>query len=458
MHTLEQLRSGALAGIRRLDLSANLTHFPPEIFALADSLEILNLSHNALCELPPELPRLKKLQVFFASHNRFTHLPEVLGQCPQLSQVGLRNNQIRHLPAAALPPRLRWLTLTDNALTQLPPELGQCPQLEKLMLAGNQLRTLPPSLAELPALALLRVAANQLEALPGWLWEMPALAWLAPAGNPWCEEALAAPADALGHADAGTPSDAPIHAPTIAWAELTLGEVLGEGASGITHQALWQPPGGAARSVAVKLFKGKLTSDGLPASERAACLAAGPHASLTSALGQLIGHPDGQDGLVMPLLPAHLQALAGPPSLASCSRDEYASATTFSPATALRLLQDSAQALAHLHAHGVVHGDFYAHNILWRPQTGQAVLSDFGAALRWPSAHPATWVPAQKLEVLAFGHLLAEVLARTSAASSAATPSTLAALQHWQTQCAQTVPARRPLMAQVAAALAALPV
>lgn len=39
MHTLEQLRSGALAGTRRLDLSCGLTEPPQEIFELADTLK-----------------------------------------------------------------------------------------------------------------------------------------------------------------------------------------------------------------------------------------------------------------------------------------------------------------------------------------------------------------------------------------------------------------------------------
>lgn len=51
MHTLEDLRAGKLAGTRRLDLSAGLTEFPEEIFDLADSLEILNLSGNQLSAL-----------------------------------------------------------------------------------------------------------------------------------------------------------------------------------------------------------------------------------------------------------------------------------------------------------------------------------------------------------------------------------------------------------------------
>ena len=80
MHTLDLLRSGALAGTRRLDLNAaGLTHLPPEVFALADTLEVLNLSDNQLTHLPHDLPRLHRLKVMFCSGNPFTHLPEVLG-------------------------------------------------------------------------------------------------------------------------------------------------------------------------------------------------------------------------------------------------------------------------------------------------------------------------------------------------------------------------------------------
>ena len=440
MHTLEQLRSGQLAGIRRLDLSAQLTEFPPEIFALADTLEVLNLSHNALRTLPPELPRLHRLNVLFASYNQFTDWPQVLGQCPQLRQVGLRNNQIRHLPADGLPPQLRWLTLTDNALTHLPDALGTCQHLEKLMLSGNPLQTLPEGLAHLPALALLRVAATQLRTLPGWLWELPALAWLAAAGSPWCDEAAPRPCAAA--------------VPDLAWATLRVHERLGEGASGWIHRADWAAPGQPPQAVALKLFKGTMTSDGLPHSEQAACLAAGPHPNVMGALGRVSDHPQGQAGLVMPLLPPHWQALAGPPSLASCSRDEYAPGLRLPPNVALRLLRDAAHALAHLHRQNVLHGDFYAHNLLWSPQHGQAMLSDFGAALRWPLNHAATWGQAQRLDVLAFGHLLDEVRSRLDDS-----PDSLglnSALRSWWQACTQARPAHRPDMATVAAALAAL--
>src|SRR5690606_34391903 len=166
MHTLDQLRRGELKGITRLDLRAEISHFPDEIFSLADSLEVLNLSGNRLSHLPADLPRLRKLRILFCSDNEFTQVPEVLGQLPQLEMIGFKANAISHLPASALPHGLRWLILTDNQLTELPDELGHCTQLQKLMLAGNQLRSLPASLADCHRLELLRLSANRFEQLP----------------------------------------------------------------------------------------------------------------------------------------------------------------------------------------------------------------------------------------------------------------------------------------------------
>lgn len=185
MHTLEQLRSGALKGIKRLDLSAGLTEFPPEIFELADSLEILNLSDNLLCQLPDDLDRLCHLRILFCSANRFVEFPTVLQKCKSLEMVGFKSNQICHVPEGALPRLLRWLILTDNRLESLPDDLGDCLRLQKLMLAGNRLRALPASLANCTELELLRISANTLEQMPAWISGHPKLAWLAFGGNPF---------------------------------------------------------------------------------------------------------------------------------------------------------------------------------------------------------------------------------------------------------------------------------
>jgi hypothetical protein len=205
--------------------------------------------------------------------------------------------------------------------------------------------------------------------------------------------------------------------------------------------------------VAVKLFRGAITSDGLSDSEQAASLSVGPHPQLCSAWARLTAHPQGAAGLVMPLLAADLQPLAGPPSLDSCSRDVYAPTARFSVSQAVRLLRDAAQALAHLHTHGVLHGDFYAHNLLWHPTSGTAVLSDLGAALRWPDGAGFAWPTAQRWDVLAFGHLLEEVLGRLVVSEEAV--ALRQRWQPWQTACQSTQVHERPAMCEVAHALAA---
>jgi hypothetical protein len=437
MHTLAQLRAGQLVGQRRLDLAAGLTEFPEEIFSLADTLEVLNLSGNQLSALPADLSRLHRLQIIFCSDNQFTTLPEVLGTCSQLRMVGFKANKIRTVPAAALPPQLRWLILTDNALESLPAEIGQCSPLQKLMLAGNQLRQLPGELANCSRLELLRIAANQLAELPAWLLTMPRLTWLAYAGNPF---SAAAEATAVArHPIASIP-----------WASLEVQQQLGEGASGVISRASWQRAEGLATAVAVKVFKGAVTSDGLPRCEMAACISAGRHPNLIAVEGKISQHPAGAEGLVLALIDPAYGNLAGPPSLATCTRDVYAPGTTFGLAAVVRLAHGIAAAAAHLHQQGILHGDLYAHNILATP-AGEALLGDFGAASFFEATEVAT-IGLVQLEARAFGCLLEELLAHCPAGESTA----LATLAGLQQRCMQPEVGRRPLFAELESVLAGL--
>ena len=324
---------------------------------------------------------------------------------------------------------MRWLTLTDNRLRHLPNALGERPDLEKVGLAGNQLDALPERLAGAPRLALLRLSANALPSLPGWLTELPALAWLGWGGNPLDRAA----------------NHQPLQPVDIPWPELQVHELLGQGASGRIHRAHWQAPGVPTRAVAVKLFKGAITSDGYPEEEMAACLAAAGHPQVMAALGRIAGHPDGAQGLVMPLLPEGWRVLADPPSPESCSRDVYDPGLRWPLAVALQIGRDMAAAAAHLRARGLQHGDLYAHNTLWDGHSGQAMLSDFGAASFIPPEADAHGL--ERVEVQALGWLLDELWTRCTEL----VPVPLQALQQ---ACVQPAVAQRPALAEVAAILA----
>ena len=434
--TLAALRSGQLKGITRLDLACDLQEFPREIFELADTLEVLNLSGNALSALPDDLSRLGKLRVLFCSENRFTQLPEVLSSCIHLEMVGFKANRIREVAAAALSPGLRWLILTDNQVSSLPDSIGSCTRLQKLMLAGNQLADLPEAMRGCVGLELLRIAANRFKILPEWLLQLPRLTWFAFGGNP---------------VSTAPPTPRPAVA-RLQWTDLELGEKLGEGASGVIHNAHWQPsPLEAWQTVAVKLFKGAVTSDGFPAEEMAACLAAGHHPHLIGVIGVLSGHPEGTNGLVMPRVDPGFRNLAGPPTLASCTRDIYGDGQRFSLPLVLDLAKGLAAVGEHLHARGISHGDFYAHNVLYRPEGG-CFLGDFGAASFYPPQARGGANPFEALEVRAFGCLLGELLERSEPELDVLLP----ALKALQLRCVAPVAASRPRFAELVATLESL--
>ena len=400
MHSLQeldaQLHSGALRGAQHIQLRAGLTAFPEQLYQLADTLEVLDLSGNQLTTLPDELTRFTQLRIVFASNNPFTELPRVLGRMPQLEMVGFKACQIRDVPADSLPPQLRWLILTDNQIGELPETLGERPRLQKLMLACNQLSALPDSLAQCDKLELLRISGNRFTALPAVVLQLPALAWLAIAGNPMTQKseqlALAGSAPAA-----------------ISYQDLAIQNLLGEGASGHIYRATREDDGA---DVALKLFKAGQTSDGTPQSELAAGLFAGKHPHLLTPIAAVQGGPDDKLAMALPLLPAGLQALAGPPSMASCTRDVYAPAARFKHDAAERLLQGVRSAVAHLHGRGMLHGDLYAHNILWNPATGDAVLSDLGAAALLHELSPTQMAQLQQMELRALRHLEDEVQTR----------------------------------------------
>ncbi len=431
METLNLLRSGQLAGSKRLNLACGLTQFPSEIFALADSLEILDLSNNHLRALPDEFERLKHLKIVFFTNNDFEEIPSVLSQCLGLKMVSFKSNQIASVGEHALPPSIRWLILTNNKIEKLPASLGSMSQLQKLMLAGNRLQSLPDEMASCLNLELIRLSANQLQRLPPWLFTLPRLSWLAYAGNPLCS----APA-----------THKPV-LPEIDWAELTLGETLGQGASGVIYKGLWTTEL-AQQEVAIKIFKGEVTSDGLPADEMAACLAAGCHDNLVNVLGKLSNAPEEKQGLVFSFIPPHYKNLGQPPDFDTCTRDTYSANASFSLPVILRLTIGIASAAAHLHAKGIMHGDLYAHNILV-DETGDSLLGDFGAACFYDPSDVVIGQALERLEVRAFGCLLEDMLDRCTLQEESEHSWAVESLRGLQQDCLKQVLSQRPRFTEI---------
>jgi hypothetical protein len=391
MQTLAQLKAGKLIGNKSIKISEGLTDFPMEILELADTLEILDLSGNKLNSLPSTFDRLHQIKILFLSDNCFEEIPKVIGKCQHLEMVGFKSNQIKTIDEEAFPKELRWLILTNNQIQKLPESMGDCYRLQKCGLAGNQLKALPKSMVNCQNLELLRISANQLTEFPAFLLELPKLTWLAFAGNPFCDSHLES-----------------IDLELISWENLTILKRLGEGASGEIFEAEWKFRG-EMKSVAVKIFKGDVTTDGYPADEMMAYALAGKNPSLVNLLGKLVAHPSGKEGLIFELIPPRFKNLADPPSFKTCTRDVFNSERKFSIDEIIKISQSVALVTEQLHQKNILHGDLYAHNTLIDNQC-QTLFGDFGAASFISFAKPELQSQLKSLDSRSWGILMDDLL------------------------------------------------
>ncbi|WP_165735090.1 leucine-rich repeat-containing protein kinase family protein [Pseudoalteromonas sp. C8] len=386
MNNLTELKSGKLVGATRLQLVEELNTFPEEIFSLADTLEVLDLSNNNLSTLPDEFACLTRLKRVFLSFNQFKHIPAVLAKCPALIMVAFKGCKITEFSDYCLPKNIEWLILTDNNITELPQSFGQFTKLKKLALAGNQLKQLPNSMSQCKSLELVRLSANNLTHVDDWLFELPKLAWLAFAGNDFNK------AQCLTKCSL---ENKPLN-------DYTLSHVIGQGASGVIHLAQ-----AADSAVAIKLFKGAITSDGYPLDEVNCCLQAGDHANLIKVLAYI--EQSDQLGLVMELIDKSFANLGLPPSLETCTRDTFNNDCHYSTEAILKIAQQMVSTLRHLHVRKVSHGDIYAHNTMVN-QTHNVLFGDFGAATNLTMLSEYQQKQLELIEVSALGCLIEDLL------------------------------------------------
>lgn len=393
MQTIQQLQAGELVGAKKIHISCDLSEFPHEIFDLHETLEYLDLSGNNLSDLPSDFHCLTKLKIVFFSNNNFTIFPKVLSKCHSLTMIGIRGNQISVIPENSLPEKLQWLILTDNQIETLPKSIGACTYLQKAALAGNKIRNLPIEMAKCIRLELLRISANDLQEIPLWLLSLPRLSWLAFSGNP-CSDIVALDRNNLEE---------------VFWREFEIEEQLGEGASGIISKAIWNSKGG--KKVAIKVFKGEVTSDGFPEDELITSMIVGEHDNLIPIIGKISEHPEQKEGLIMELIPAKFQNLGNPPSFETCTRDVFSEYSIYSINQILTIALGVSSAVSHLHEKGILHGDVYAHNTMVDSE-GNALLGDFGAATCYDRNSEMAHL-LERLDIRAFGCLLEDLLERS---------------------------------------------
>lgn len=463
---LHQLQAGELtsvsrlsqqqAPIVRLQISANLTELPEEVFDLADSLEILDLSNNKLTNLPDALATLVNMRILFLSNNDFEQIPAVLARCPKLEMISFKSNALTSVAEDVLPIDTRWLILTDNQIEKLPESMGQLHRLQKLALAGNRLQELPASMFACKNLELARLSANKLRSMPDWLFQLPKLAWLAFSGNEFNRISSLSGIDSSGdnkneknnkknNKTKASVIDVPL-------ANIELSELLGEGASGLIYRGDWltQPQSliGTDNHIAVKIFKGDVTSDGYPQDELDCCLSAGEQENLIKVIAKLDQtDADEKLGLVMELIPSSFYNLGLPPSLITCTRDTFSPGTSFDIHNITKIVSQMANAMTHLYENGISHGDVYAHNTMINEQA-DVLFGDFGAATNLNSLPKFQREAMERIEVRAFACLLDDLL-QLNSAESVKENQQLAALTELKNNCMSNASNRRPSFVEI---------
>ena len=160
---VEDLTTGQQEGSASLAYQ-KLLHIP--LFQL-HLLTKLDLSHNRLKQLPPEVSTLSHLEELNLTGNPIVELFETVGNLPKLRRLSLRRTGVMLLPRVEHLSRLEALSLADNGLTELPWVLPHLTNLTELDLSHNKLT---PELIEilytLAALRTLNLSYNGLVEYP----------------------------------------------------------------------------------------------------------------------------------------------------------------------------------------------------------------------------------------------------------------------------------------------------
>ncbi|KCV69154.1 hypothetical protein H696_04568 [Fonticula alba] len=159
---------GKMTALKDLFLGDNLLQDLPRSADRLTRLRRVELNNNRLKDLPVGLRRLTQLRRLNLGDNFIQSLTHEINRLTSLEELYLYNNFMVHLPPTLA--RLECLTIlsvVNNALADLPPDFGQyMPHLNQLYLASNQLKQLPSSIGSCKSLIVLRAENNKIESIP----------------------------------------------------------------------------------------------------------------------------------------------------------------------------------------------------------------------------------------------------------------------------------------------------
>jgi hypothetical protein len=227
------------------------------------------------------------------------------------------------------------------------------------MLSCNLLNSLPNDIINCQKIELIRLSNNKFEEVPKCIFELNNLAWISMANNPCFP--LTKLHDNMHFLDKNN---------------VLLEEKIGEGTSGIVYKSIFNNS-----DVAMKIYKNVITSDGLATNEIYVLSTINPHDNLINIIGLLYEQDKTNiQGMIMPLFNDYKQ-LGNPPTFETITRDVYENNLEICKNNNnCNLFNQIECAINYLHQNNIIHGDLYAHNIIYNKQNNHPVLTDFGAS------------------------------------------------------------------------------
>ena len=154
--------------LKRLSLLGNVIPNESVFITPNKHLLSLNLQSNKLTRVPPSIRHNRRLESLWLGNNDLTSLDtKTLRRLRRLTDLNLYNAGLTTLPKTiGRLKRVKVLDLYYNKITELPRQMGKMKRLEQLAVAYNDLKVLPVSLAKLRRLQKLYAHHNRISQLP----------------------------------------------------------------------------------------------------------------------------------------------------------------------------------------------------------------------------------------------------------------------------------------------------
>jgi Leucine-rich repeat (LRR) protein len=158
----------ALSKLSRLLLDRNiLVELPPTIFLGLNNLIHLDLSYNALNDLPATIGCLTKLQTCILNSNALQFIPKSFADLPNVTHLTLGRNMVCLFPKQlqGMKHSLSHLRINDCSIQKIPTWIRLMKAITEIFMDGTTISDIPDLFFELTALTTVSAERNRLDVL-----------------------------------------------------------------------------------------------------------------------------------------------------------------------------------------------------------------------------------------------------------------------------------------------------